>query len=455
MVAIWTPEARIRREREFWIAVMEAQRELGAPIPQDAVSAYRSVIDEIDLSSIKRRELRTRHDVAARLEEFCSLAGCEFVHWGLTSRDLTENVEQAQIRDSLKLLFLKAVAALRLMAQRAQDFATITYVGRTHNVPAQATSAGRLFSVFGEELLWAVECLGKLIDDYPLRGLKGPVGVQRELLSLFDGDESRVEALEDSIAEFLGFSRRMSAVGQVYPRSLDFAVAAAVFGLLSGPASFATTLRLMSGTGLAGEGFAEGQVGSSAMPHKMNARSSERICALVEVLRGHVVMAAGLAGRQWYEGDVSCSSTRRVLFPDLFLASDGALETLLVVVDEMQFFEQAALEEMNRQLATIASSALLSASVSSGAARSAAHAAVQTHSLAAAAAARNGESYDLIQKLAADDALPLEAEAIRGVIEQAASGSQADSQILGFVRSVEYLVDKNPEACEIKVGAIP
>ena len=454
MTAIWSPETKIRRERELWVTVLEAQRDLGVSIPSDAAASYRAVLDDIDLASIRKRELRARHDVGARLEEFCALAGCEYVHLGLTSRDLTENVEQAQIRDSLRLLLHKSVAALSLFARRAEDFRSVVYAGRTHNVPAQATSLGRFFAVVGEELLWAVRRLEELVKTYPLRGLKGPVGTQKELLDLFEGDEAKVDALDAALAESLGFERRLEATGQIYPRSLDFSVASTIFELVSAPGSFATTLRLMAGSETASEGFAEGQVGSSVMPHKMNARSCERICALLEVIRGHLSMAAGLSGRQWYEGDVSCSATRRMLFPDLFLAADGVYETLLVVAGEMRVFERSVAAELRRCLPAMSSSALLAAAVAAGAGRSEAYSLLQSHSQAVAEAARNGTDYDFAVELGTEECFPLSVEEIRAVIERAAVPGRVSAQVRRFASRVDELLAKYPQARKIKARAI-
>ena len=449
MREIWSPEAKIRREREFWVAVLEAQRSLGVDIPDGAAAAYRAVADQVDTASIARRERRLRHDVMARLEEFCDLAGCEFIHWGLTSRDVTENVEQTQIRDSLRLVLTKAVAAVGALARRAGESAAVPLVARTHNVAAQATTLGRRFAAAGEELLGAVERLERLLEDYPLRGLKGPVGTQADLLALFGADEAKVEALEELLAERLGFGRTLGAVGQVYPRSLDFEVVSCLFRIAAGPASLATTVRLMAGHDLLGEGFGPGQVGSSAMPHKTNARSCERICGLAAVLRGHVTMAAELAGGQWNEGDVSCSVVRRVVLPDAFFAVDGLLETLLTVLAEMQPFPEAAADEMRRRAPSLASGALLGAAVAAGAERSAAHAVVQRHTLAAAEAGRAGRPHDLVTALGVDVEFPLDAAAAAAVLEGAVAPGRAEAQVAAFGRQAADLAARHPGAATI------
>src|SRR4051794_1659410 len=333
MVAIWSPEAKVVGERRLWLAVLRAQAELGVSVPDGVVADYERVIEDVDLASIAERERVLRHDVKARIEEFNALAGHEHVHKGMTSRDLTENVEQLQVRRALVLVRGRMVAALARLAERAAEHATLVMTGRTHNVPAQATTLGKRFANAGEELLQALHRVDDLLARYPLRGIKGPVGSQQDLLDLL-GRAELVDQLEAQVVAHLGFDATLTNVGQVYPRSLDLDVVSALVQATSGPSSLAKTIRLMAGQELATEGFAPGQVGSSAMPHKMNLRSCERINGLHVILGGHLHMVTSLSGDQWNEGDVSCSVVRRVALPDAFLAADGLFETFLTVLDD-------------------------------------------------------------------------------------------------------------------------
>ena len=175
MRAIWSPRGRVVMEREFWIAVMKAQRDLGLDIPQEAIEAYERVKDQVDLESINARERITRHDVKARIEEFCDLAGYQHIHKGMTSRDLTENVEQLQVWRSMQLIRDKSVAALARMSSRAQEWKGLVFAARTHNVAAQASSMGKRVAMFGEELLHWVQAWQSTMDRYPVRGIKGAV----------------------------------------------------------------------------------------------------------------------------------------------------------------------------------------------------------------------------------------------------------------------------------------
>jgi adenylosuccinate lyase len=263
---------------------MKGQRDLGVPIPAEAIKDYEKVKGLIDLAAIAKRERITLHDVKARIEEFSDLAKRQFIHLGLTSRDLTENVEQLQVFRSLKLVHFKAAATLLALAQQAEAHRDLMITGRTHNVPAQPTTFGKRLAMFGQEMLIAFIRIEELLARYPVRGLKGAVGTQLDQLTLLGGDSNKVDQLETRVLKHLGFRASLTAVGQVYPRSLDFEVTSALHQLGAAAASCATTLRLMAGAGLLTEGFQEGQVGSSAMPHKVNARNCERICGFSTIL---------------------------------------------------------------------------------------------------------------------------------------------------------------------------
>lgn len=217
LTAIWSAEDKILAERRLWIAVMKAQKEMGVDIAEGAVDDYEKVIDQIDLASIAEREKVTRHDVKARIEEFNALAGHEDIHKGMTSRDLTENVEQLQIHQSLSIARDKAVAVLAQIARLASDYKSQVMAGRSHNVAAQATTLGKRFASAADELLLGIERIENLLDRYPLRGIKGPMGTSQDMLDLLGGDTEKLAGLERTIADELGFSRIFDSVGQVYP----------------------------------------------------------------------------------------------------------------------------------------------------------------------------------------------------------------------------------------------
>lgn len=408
MLELWTDQARVIRERRFWLSVLRAQIKLGSGADETAIADYEKVLETVDLESIRQRELRTHHDVMARIEEFNALAGHEIIHVGLTSRDVTENTEQLAIRESLELMHGRFVAALARLDHLAEKYRDQAIAGRSHNVPAQVTTLGKRFATAGEELLLGIEAIEDLQARYQLRGIKGPMGTAADQAQVL-GDPAKVGELEAAIAGELGFDHTFTSVGQVYPRSLDLAVVDVLIRASAPLSSLATTIRLMAGNGQATEGFKKGQAGSSAMPHKMNARSCERIHGLYAVLGGSHAQLAPIVGDQWYEGDVTCSVVRRVALPNAFFAADGLVQTILSVLDSFGAYPAVIEAELKTYLPFLASSKILMTAVAKGVGRETAHEAIKEHAVAVATAMREtGQSEnDLISRLAADDRLGL------------------------------------------------
>ncbi len=454
---IWSPTRKVVTERRLWMAVLGAQRELGVAVPDGVIEDYERVLEDVDLDSIAARERRTRHDVKARIDEFCALAGSQHIHKGMTSRDLTENVEQLQVRDSLVLVRSKMVATLARLAELAAQHRELVVTGRTHNVAAQATTLGKRFASAADELFVALERLDDLLVRYPLRGIKGPVGTAQDQLDLLDGDLDKLAELERRVARHLGFGRVLTSVGQVYPRSLDFDVVSALVQAGAAPSSLATTIRLMAGVELVTEGFRPGQVGSSAMPHKMNARSCERVHGLAVVLRGHLSMVSELAGDQWNEGDVSCSVVRRVALPDAFFATDGLFETMLTVLAELGTFPAVIHRELERYLPFLATTKVLMAAVRRGVGRETAHEAIKEHAVTVALEMREtgAASNDLMTRLAADERLRLSVGDLASLVAEPLTftGAAVD-QVDSVVARVEKLVAEHPAAATYRPAAI-
>ena len=457
MADVWSPEAKIVMERRLWLAVASAQVDLGLNVPAGALDDYNAVIHQVDLDSIAERERVTKHDVKARIEEFNALAGHEHMHVGMTSRDLTENVEQLQVRDSLLIVRDKCVAALDRLSALAVVYSDTAITGRSHNVPAQTTTLGKRFASAADELLVAFERLDDLIGRYPLRGIKGPMGTAQDMLDLMDGDEDRLRRLESAVAAHLGFARVLDSVGQVYPRSLDFDVVSALSQLAAAPSSLATTIRLMAGHDLVTEGFRPGQVGSSAMPHKMNSRSCERVNGFAVLLRGYLTMVADLSGSQWNEGDVSCSVVRRVALPDAFFALDGLFETFLTVLDDFGAFPAVIDRELERYLPFLSTTKVLIAAVRKGVGRETAHEAIKEHAVEVALAMReSGQAdNDLLDRLAADARLGLSRTELEALIADPLSFTgAAASQVRAVADRVAVVVERFPDAASYRPGDI-
>jgi adenylosuccinate lyase len=432
MVAIFDPINKIIAERKFWITILKLQKKAGLPITDSDISAYEKVITNVDLASIEAREKRTRHDVKARIEEFNDLAKCEKIHIGMTSRDLTENIELIMIKDGLNLIRKRSLETLFLLEKNITKYEKTYITGRSHNVAAQVTTLGKRFASCAEELLFSLSALDELINRLPLRGLKGPVGSGQDGISTL-GSAKELEKLEAAIEKEFGFENTLTSVGQIYPRSIDFEVVSKLLQIAAAPSSMATTIRLMAGSNLASEGFKSGQVGSSAMPHKMNSRSSERINGMMVLLRGYTTMAADLAGDQWNEGDVSCSVVRRVVIPDSFYVIDGLLHTFMTILSEFGIFEDNINKELQEQLPFLATTQILISCVKAGMGREAAHEVIKKH-------ATTNTASNFFKALSEDKDFPLDLNQLSALIKNpadfAGSAIEQSAQVADLIRKV-------------------
>ncbi|MGA0902428.1 MAG: adenylosuccinate lyase [Candidatus Nanopelagicaceae bacterium] len=442
MREIWSVENKIKAERRLWIEVMRFQQST-LNIPSDAIAKYESVLEKIDLASIDEREKKSRHDVKARIDEFNALAGHEFIHLGMTSRDLTENIEAAQILAALRLIQERTASLLFQIGKKAELFKKLPIVGRSHNVPAQLTTLGKKFATIAEELLFAFERLNNLIERYPLRGFKGPVGTSQDMNDLM-GSATQIEK---AIAESLGFTKTLDSTGQIYPRSFDFDVVTALVQISAAPSNLATSIRLLAGFELVSEGFAPNQVGSSAMPHKMNSRSCERINGLAVVLRGYLSMISEISGDQWHEGDVSDSVVRRVALSEAFFALDAIIETTLTVLNEFGIFETNIKREIEEQLPYLATTKFLMAAVKAGAGRESVHEALKELATKALISKREGKPISLIELIAEDSRIPLNKSDLVGLVNRPFEFiGEATSQTERVIARIASAIEEFPKA---------
>jgi adenylosuccinate lyase len=432
MQNIWSAETKVLKERELWIAVMRAQAKLGIDISSEVIAAYEGVKTKIDLDNIERREAELKHDVKARIEEFNALAGHQRIHLGLTSRDVTENIEGWQIKTSLELTLSSSLQLLEELAKKIESYSTLAIVGRTHNVPAQLTTLGRRFASWGEEFLIAFENLETLHTNYRIKGIKGAIGTGSDLKALHNENWLEVER---AVADELGIEETLIAPSQIYPRSLDFQVVASLYQLAAPIASIAINIRLMTGLGLLSEGRASGQVGSSAMPHKNNPRLSERVGGLFVLLKGYLTMVSEISGNQWNEGDVSESVVRRIALADSFYSIDAILRSMKKILSELQVNESAISKELDRELEYLLSSKVLLKVVEKGMGRESAHKLI----LQSATESRSSASQTFFELLAKSEELGLslsELEALKSnPSEHLGDASKQAQQVLKLVRT--------------------
>jgi adenylosuccinate lyase len=449
MRALFSDEAKIVFERQLWITIMEEQAKAGVNIPQEAIQDYIDVHSIVDLDSIRRREEVNNHDLKSRIEEFNDLAGHQYIHEGMTSRDATDNVEQYQIRCAIEIIRFRALSTLGKFAIRAAEYELMPMAGKSHNVAGQTITMGKRFANFGEELLRGYGRILDLQRSYQLRGIKGAMGTQQDMLDMLEGDVDKLDALEAAVAETLGFDQVFDNVGQVYPRSMDFDAVSTMKLVVSGPSSFATTLRLMAGAELATEGFKPGRVGSSAMPHKRNASKSERIVGMNRKLNGYVMDAASNSGEQWQEGDVSCSVGRREMIPNTFYITDGLFVTTMKILDDFGAYPAVVQNELSKYLPFLTTTKVLTEVVKREVGREDAHEIIKEHAVTVAQemAEKGLDENDLWDRLAHDERLPITREEIDNFIGNPLELTGTARRNVGrFVTRVEALIVAEPEA---------
>ena len=413
MREIWSAESKIRAERRLWIAVMRFQSS-ALSIPESAIKDYEKALEKIDLQSIERREKEIHHDVKARIDEFNSLTGHEYIHIGMTSRDLTENIELYQIKNSLDLIYKKSLYLLKVLRDKTFDYKNLPITSRTHNVPAQVTTLGRKFAYWTEELIFACENTENLMQRLPLKGINGAVGTKLDMKNVLSGSHL---GLQEIVENILGINRTFKASSQVYPRSLDFEIVSTLNQLAMSPNNIALNVRLMSGIGHVSEQFDSKQIGSTAMPHKVNPRLSERVNSLFIVLKGLLTMAAENGGNQWNEGDVSCSAARRVFIPDSFMTIDAILETTIAIVMRLVIDRQSIEEELSENIPQLSSTTILMLAVKRGVGREIAHSRIKEHSrLGREDEYKNGKD-TFFSRVLGDKDLKINPEDIDGIIK--------------------------------------
>jgi adenylosuccinate lyase len=407
MQALWGERRRIGLWRRLWLALMEAERELGLDVPERALTELRAHLDDADLERAAEHEKRLRHDVMAHIHHLGEQAPAArpFIHLGATSAYVTDNADLLLMREGMELLLGRVAAvlvALSKLARRHRDLPCLAY---THFQPAQLTTVGKRVTLWIQEFLLDAEELLHRLETLQFRGVKGTTGTQASFLELFDGDDDKVRELDARVARKMGFARVFPVTGQTYPRKLDAQVLAALAGVAQSAAKFATDLRLLQHDGEMLEPFESDQVGSSAMAYKRNPMRAERMTSLARFIIELEGNAWHTAAEQWLERTLDDSANRRLVLPEAFLATDAILVLATNVAAGLEVREPVIARHVAEQLPFLATERLLVRGVKAGGDRQRLHEVIRTHSLAVAqAVAEHGAPNDLLERLARDPA---------------------------------------------------
>jgi len=458
MQRLFGPQARIGLWRTLWIALAEAEREVGLAIPAEAIAEMRRHVDDVDFARAAEYERRFRHDVMAHVHTFgeAAPAARPFIHLGATSAYVTDNADLVILREGLKLLEARLGAALRALRGFAARYRALPTLAYTHLQPAQLTTVGKRATLWIQDL--ATDCaeISHRLDTLAFLGCKGTTGTQASFLDLLGGDHTKVRRLDLLVAEKMGFDRLVPVSGQTYPRKTDAQVLATLAGLASSSAKMAADLRILQHLGEVLEPFGSEQIGSSAMAYKRNPMRSERIASLARFLMHLPANTEETAAQQWFERTLDDSANRRLVLPEAFLAADAILVLVADVAGGLEVREPVVRKHVQRELPFMATERCLMLGVQSGGDRQTLHEVIRRHSMEVARAmAEEDAPNDLIQRIAADPAF---AKAPIAAVAQDLDAShyvgRAPEQVGEFLHDVvDPLLARLPEAppAEVRV----
>jgi adenylosuccinate lyase len=405
MTRLWSDNHRYRLWRQTWLALAEAEAELGLPITPAQLAEMRAALGQpIDFAAAADYEKRMRHDVFAHLHTFgdaCPQAK-PILHLGATSAYVTDNTDLILMRESLELVAGRLATVIERLAARAVETAELVCLGRTHLQPAQPTTIGKRICLWIHDLLLDLEEVLNRRAALKARGVKGTTGTQASFFELFNGDHAKVRQLDELVARKLGFTASYAVTGQTYTRKVDSLVVSALAAISESTHKAGNDLRLASAWGEMEEPFETEQVGSSAMPYKRNPMRAERMCGLARFVMGLLATTEQTAATQWFERTLDDSAPRRLVLPQAFLATDAQLVLYANIAGGLVVVPGAIRRTLEQYLPFLSSERILMEGTKAGGDRQELHEAIRRHSHAATARIRDGQDNDLAERLAAD-----------------------------------------------------
>ncbi len=458
MSRIFSPAFKFNTWRRLWIALAESERELGLPIPEEAIAEMRAHLDEIDLGRAAELERRLRHDVMAHVHHYGEVApkARAIIHLGATSAYVGDNADLIQHREALRLVRQRIVATVAALAGFARRYRDLPTLGFTHFQPAQPTTVGKRATLWIQDLLLDVEEVEHRLETLRFRGIRGTTGTEASFLELFEGDHAKVEELNRRVAGKMGFVELYPVTGQTYPRKVDYAFLATLAGVAASASKFANDLRLLQHLREVEEPFGAEQIGSSAMPYKRNPMRAERMNALSRHVIALSLDPAMTAASQWLERTLDDSANKRIAVPEAYLATDATLLLYHDVAAGLVVHEPVIRRHLEEELPFLATEAILMRGVKEGGDRQELHERMRRHSVAAANRMKDeGAANDLVDRIAADEAFRLGRAEIEEILDPARHVGRARRQVDAFLaEAVEPVLERYPverEAPEPKV----
>ena len=436
MKFLFSPDMKFRTWRRLWIALAEAEKELGLPVTQEQIDEMKQHQDEINYEVAQAREKEVRHDVMAHVYAFgvqCPKAA-PIIHLGATSCYVGDNTDVIVMTEALRLVRDKLVRVLRVLSGFAEEYRSLPTLAFTHFQPAQPTTVGKRATLWMQDLLMDLEDVEYQLGKAKLLGSKGTTGTQASFLELFDGDHEKVKALDRKIAEKMGYEACFPVSGQTYSRKLDSQVLAVLSGIAQSAAKFSNDIRLLQHLKEVEEPFEKNQIGSSAMAYKRNPMRSERIASLARYVIADSLNPAMTAATQWFERTLDDSANKRVSVPEAFLAVDGILELYANVADGLVVYPKVIEQHLRRELPFMATENILMDAVKRGGDRQQLHERIRVHSMAASRVVKEeGGENDLLSRIAADPAFGVTQEELGQLLEPSKFVGRAPQQVKEFL----------------------
>jgi adenylosuccinate lyase len=439
MLEMWSPDTRHGLWRRLWLALAEAEREMGIPIPDEAIRQMRANLDKIDFKAVAAYEKRFRHDVMAHVHAFGDVAPAAkpFIHLGATSAYVTDNADLILMRRGLNLLRDRLLEVLRSLAAFAERWRDQPTLGYTHLQPAQLTTVGKRATLWMQDLVLDIEDIDYRRRTLPFRGVKGTTGTQATFLELFEGDHEKVRRLDQMVTEKMSFPAPLPVTGQTYSRKLDAKVLSVVAGIATSAAKFSGDIRMLQAFGEMEEPFESEQIGSSAMAYKRNPMRSERIASLARFVNSLETNANQTHSVQYFERTLDDSANRRLVIPEMFLAADAILVLMANIASGLEVHPAVIERRVGVELPFMATEQLIVRAVKAGGDRQVVHETIRKHSLEAARAMKDGaDANDLLQRLARDKTFGVKLKDLEGTIDPMRFVGRAPEQVDEFLRDV-------------------
>lgn len=452
MARLFSPRARHGAWRDLWIALAEAEHELGLPVTREQIAELRAHRDEFDWERVAKYEKELRHDVMAHVHHYGDLCpgARPIIHLGATSCFVTDNADLLLYRQALRLIEQRLAAVIAALSAFAAQWRAQPCLGYTHFQVAQPVTVGKRACLWAQDFVLDLDEVRRIAAWLPFRGVKGTTGTQATFLTLAGGDHGKVEELDRRVTRAMGFTRSIAVSGQTYTRKLDWSIHQVLSAVAQSASKFATDLRLLSHEGEVEEPSESKQIGSSAMAYKKNPMRSERVCSLARYVIETANTSAHTAATQWLERTLDDSAVRRIALPESFLAIDGILMLCENVAKGLVVYPKVIARKLREQLPFLATEEILMAGVAAGGDRQDLHERVRVHSRAAAHAVKaEGRENPLLQLIADDPAFAAIRDRLPSLLDPARFVGRSAEQVDAFLRD-----EVAPRLAEVRSGQL-